>query len=383
MNCEKLFEKIDSLNEKYIKIWEDVCNIESPTANKENVDKVGKYFEDMAAEKGWMVEKFCHNVSGDVVCITMNAESSLEPLSFSGHIDTVHPVGLFGSPAVTKDDTKIYGPGVADCKGGVVAAFMAMDALSQCGYTKRPIQLLLQTDEEVGSRFSDKATIGYICEKAKDSVAFINLEGHPAGKAIVERKGIATFKFDVEGIEAHSSNCATAGANAIVDAAQKLLELDKIKDDGGITCNCATIEGGSVVNTVPGHCSFTANFRFVTAKHLDEIRETVKKIASTEHVKGCKCTCTQISSRYAMEKEERNLKLLDTLNLIFEHNGLPALEPAMSHGGSDAADVTVFGIPCVDSLGAEGGCIHSAREYALLDSLAKAAKRLVAIAEEI
>ena len=45
---EKIFEKIDSLYDKYVRIWEDVCNIESPTASKEGVDAVGKYFADFA-----------------------------------------------------------------------------------------------------------------------------------------------------------------------------------------------------------------------------------------------------------------------------------------------------------------------------------------------
>ena len=41
----------------------------------------------------------------------------------------------------------------------MVAAFMAMDALNICKFKKRPIQLLLQTDEESSSIQSNKATI--------------------------------------------------------------------------------------------------------------------------------------------------------------------------------------------------------------------------------
>ena len=37
---------------------------------------------------------------------------------------------------------------------------------------------------------------------------------------------------------------AMAFANAIVDAAYKMIELDKLKDDDGITCNCAVVNGG-------------------------------------------------------------------------------------------------------------------------------------------
>ena len=69
---KKVFETIDSLYDSYIKVWEDICNIESPTAYKDGVDSVGKYFADFAASRGWKVEYCRQPVSGDVVCITMN-----------------------------------------------------------------------------------------------------------------------------------------------------------------------------------------------------------------------------------------------------------------------------------------------------------------------
>ncbi len=126
------------MTEKYISVWEDVANIESPTSYKEGVDKVGAYFAKMAEERGFLVEYSKQDVAGDVVCITMNPKSNQKPLVISGHIDTVHPVGMFGTPAVHRDEEKIYDPGITDCKGGVVAGFFAMDALYECGFTKTP-----------------------------------------------------------------------------------------------------------------------------------------------------------------------------------------------------------------------------------------------------
>ena len=100
---KKIFEKIEELRETYFKIWEEVCNIESPTNYKEGVDRVGDYFVEMAKKRGWKVECSKQKVSGDVVCITMNSDLDLKPVSLSGHIDTVHPVGSFGTPAVRYD----------------------------------------------------------------------------------------------------------------------------------------------------------------------------------------------------------------------------------------------------------------------------------------
>ena len=173
MICADVFQKIDELNDKYIDVWEKVCTIESPTNHKAGVDEVSRFFAGMAEERGWKVEYSRQEVSGDVLCVTMNPDVDAAPLCISGHIDTVHPVGSFGTTPVRRDAEKIYGPGVTDCKGGVVAGFYAMDALWQCGYDKRPVKLLLQTDEEASSKPSNKATINYICEQSKDAVAFL------------------------------------------------------------------------------------------------------------------------------------------------------------------------------------------------------------------
>ena len=67
-------------------------------------------------------------------------------------------------------------------------------------------------------------------------------------------------------------------------------------------------------------------------------------------------------------KTERNFEFLDKINKILTQKG-----------GSDAADVTAYGIPCVDNLGAKGGGIHSTNEYALLSSLDSGVKKIATV----
>lgn len=379
MQCETLFKKIDELNERYISVWEDVCNIESPTNFKEGVDAVGNYFIAMAKERGWDIDVLELEKAGNAICITLNPDAPAAPVTFSGHMDTVHPVGLFGSPAVRMDDTYIYGPGVTDCKGGVVASFLAMDALAQCGFTARPVQLILQSDEETGSNTSGKKTVEYMCEKAKNSVAFLNTECFGKNRAVLERKGILSFRFDIHGKAAHSAHCYE-GANAIAEAAHKILKLEKLKDPKGLTCNCGVIQGGTVINTVPAECYFCANFRFANNAQYDEAVRIAEDVAACTEIEGCTCDLKQISYRPAMFLAEKNVALLDTLNNIYEGNGLPQLIPGPAAGGSDAAYTTQAGIPTIDDLGVEGEFIHSVKERALLSSLAHSAKLLAAVA---
>lgn len=378
MLCKRLFETIEESNEQYLKMLEDVCNIESPTTFKKGVDAVGAYLLDIAKGFGWQTEVFKQEKSGDVVCITLNPDAKGEPVCVSGHMDTVHPVGSFGTPAVKRDEENMYGPGVMDCKGGIVAALMAMDALEKCGFNSRPVRLLLQSDEENGSATSQKKTIEYICKNAEGAIAFLNLEGSKDNTAVLQRKGILRYRFTVRGNALHSARCAEA-SNAVAEAAYKIIELEKMKDSAGITCNCGVIKGGTIPNTVAEECEFYADIRFMTQNELETVKEKVYKIADESTVAGCSCKLEEVSYRPAMELVERNVKLLERMNEIYKENGLPVLNGRMCLSGSDAAYVTEHGIPCVDNLGTEGGNIHSINEYIRLNSLVESAKRIAAL----
>lgn len=363
---------------QYQKIWEDICNIESPTAYKEGVDAVGRYITRWAAEKGFRVDSLKQSVSGDPLCITINPDVDAPAVSMGAHMDTVHPVGTFGTPAVRVEGNKIYGPGVLDCKGCVVMGMLVLDVLSQSGYRRRPVKLLLDSDEETGSMGSQKATIGWMCQQANGSVAYLNLEGSAPGKVVLQRKGIARFRFTVQGKKAHSGACYT-GASAIAQSAHMILELETFKEPDGLTCNCGVISGGTTPNTVAGECTFIADFRYATEEQRQAALAACQKVAGTAYVPGCTASWEQMSYRVAMPIEERNLKLLEQVNRILEAAGMPALSWYTQRGGSDANDATAAGIPAMDNLGIRGGGAHSNEEYAELDSLAPCAKQVLTI----
>ena len=376
VDIKKLFDTLKELETEFIKHWENVGNLESPTEYKAGVDAVGKYFCDYAKKMDWDIEIFPQTAAGDCVCITMNKCADKSPITLSGHIDTVHPVGSFGNPPVKIEGDIMHGPGVMDCKGGTVAALMAMTALHKCGFSDRPIRLLLETDEECNSILSNKATINYICEKAADSVAFLNCESTRDDTLVLWRKGVCRYRLEVTGKSIHASRSAEGGASAILEAAHKIIELEKMKDKDGIICVCGIVNGGQNENTVPDRCVFSAETRFATVEEMEEAEKRVIDIANKTFVEGTSCTVTKTVSRPAMEKSERNFMLLETLNGIYEKCGLSTLTARGSLGGSDAAEVTVAGIPCVDSIGVAGEHIHTPNEFARVSSLIEAARRI-------
>lgn len=379
MKCEKLFARIDELQEEYIGFWSDIVAIESPTNYKPGVDAVGNYFIEKAKQRGWQVEVHKEDVSGDAICLTMNPEASGKPIVFSGHMDTVHPLGFFGSPIVRRDDTFLYGPGVQDCKGGIAGAFLAMAALQDVGFTARPVKLVLQSDEENSSVTSDKRTVDFMEKCAKGCAVFLNVEPYIPDLCTIGRKGIADYRFTITGKACHASVCHQ-GISAIAEAARKVLELEKIKEREDLTFNVGTITGGTSVNTTPAQCTFFLDVRFRNTTSMNRADEIVHKIAETSYIEGTTCELELVTRRVPMEETDAARAALAKLNEVCRENGITEMKPGRRPGGSDAADMTTRGIVTLDSLGTLGGGSHTIREHSYLTSLARCAKRLAGMA---
>ena len=382
MDIQTLFSRIDELLPEYTEFLADICRLESPTEFKEGVDAVGRYIADKARAFGWKIDIQKQPISGDCICITMNPDAAGRPVCFSGHMDTVHAVGFFGEEPVRIDGDKMYAPGVDDCKGGIAAAFFAMAALHEGGYTARPVKLILQSDEENSSRFSNKTTVEFMCEQAKDAVAMFNMEPADRFSAVTSRKGICRYRLTVHGKAAHSSICYD-GKSAICEAAYKIIELEKCKAEHGTTINCGLISGGTAENTVPDSCTFTADVRFADMQGMQDADRLIRETAEKSCLGGTTCEVEVVSSRVPMELTERNLQLLERVNAVYEKHGFTLLKSRRANGGSDAADFTAHGIPCLDSVGIWGGSLHQRGEWASISSLAQVAKRCAALVVEL
>ena len=375
---QTVLKAVDARSGAYIRLWERICAIESPTWSKEAVDQVGETLAGWAARLGWQTERFPVENSGDCWCLTLCPDAPGRPAALSGHMDTVHAPGAFGPDPVRTEGDWLWGPGTADDKGGIVLGMLAMDALAAAGFNRRPVRLLLQSDEENGSVQCGRRSIDYICRRARECAAFFNLEPAKRGTVTVCRKGIVHLQLDISGRGAHAAWCCR-GASAVTEAARIILELEKLKDEGGVTCTCGVVSGGTAINSVPEHCTVLADLRYFTAEQQAWARRRVDEIIRTGVLPGTTCAVTELSCRIPMEYTDANRRLLTHMNAIFTACGMPEAEGEPRYGGSDAAEVSAEGVPTVDAMGVEGSDTHSIRERAYIPSLAAGAGRLAAV----
>ncbi|MDF1873039.1 acetylornithine deacetylase [Vannielia sp.] len=201
-------------------------------------------------------------------------------LLLSGHTDVVPVAGQnWTSPPfeVQERDGKLYGRGTADMKGFDALALWAMGQAARLhkeGRLKRPLQIGLSYDEEVG------------CFGAPPMIEALQASGLPRAEAVIVgepsmlrpvtgHKGNLGFRIHVIGHSVHSS-IMHEGVSAIMEAARLIeagnrqnemnfarqpTETERIFNPPCTTIHCGKINGGEVHNITARDCEILFDFR--------------------------------------------------------------------------------------------------------------------------
>ena len=191
----------------------------------------------------------------------------------SGHTDVVPVDGQAWTSdpwVLTQRDGRLYGRGTADMKTFLALALAAAPDFAAAPL-KRPVQLALTYDEEIGCLGAPSLIRDLVRTGPKPSVVIV---GEPTSMEIVSgHKGIATFKVTVTGKEAHSS-LTHLGVSAIMEAAKLIArlselaaELERSADPAspfmpkGASLTIGQIQGGTAVNILARECVFSFDLR--------------------------------------------------------------------------------------------------------------------------
>ena len=371
---------IEELYPKYVDFWIKLCNVESHTPYKQGVDQVGKEIIEFTKDLGLKVEVLELDKSGNPLFLTLKSNGTKPPVCMTAHMDTVFPVGTIKQHPTRVDGDVLHALGAADCKGGVISCLMSLEVLSRIGNLDKDVTLLFNSEEEGNGSLSNKKSINAICEKAKDAICCLNFEmsrPHIPNGLCLERKGSYTIKIKVKGVSAHAGLCFAAGSNAILEASKKIVEIEKYKEEDGVTMNCGTIKGGVSAGVVPDSCEFEVNLRFFSEEQKQKGLNIISDLVSTSFVEGTTSCFEIVSTREMMSNSPKNYDLLDKLNEIYAKNGMATLTSYKTWGGSDSGELTCAGVPTVDCMGVIGYDIHNVNERAILSSLKTAVKRAV------
>jgi glutamate carboxypeptidase len=364
------------MEENYLQLLEAMVNIDSGTGDREGLAQVAELVRRRAAVLGWSFRVLPGDHGTEHYYISRGNGPRILMMA---HLDTVFLRGAAAARPFRIDGDIARGPGVSDCKSGVVTILGALERLIQGGDAGPEIACLFNTDEEIGSPGSRRI----IEALAVDSRAVVVVEPAEGETLTIARKGIGRFEMEVFGKAAHSGSNYTDGHSAILELAHKVIAIHDLTDlDAGITLNAGVIQGGSKANVVPDYAAAQIDLRIKAPGQVDGIIERLQQIVARSHVAGVTARLSGGITRPPMERTEPNLRLYERFRQAGAAIGL-TIDSCESGGGSDANFAAALGVPVIDGVGPIGGGHHSEEEYLLIPSLYRRIDLLAAFLQNL
>ncbi len=358
----------------------EFVELESPSHNKAAVDALGQVLGRKFAELGGKVQFHAALNFGNHLQVDFaGRDPGRKPIMLLGHFDTVWDVGTLKTMPFKVDGKKAAGPGAFDMKGGIVIMLEAIRAVQQLrGALPRPVTVLLNTDEEVGSDSSRPITEGVA--KASEAVLVLEPSGSD-GAAKTARKGVGDYTVKVTGVPSHAGLDFEKGQSAIVELSRQILAMTKFVDlKRGITVNPGVIRGGTRTNVVAEQAEVDVDVRIAKmfdAKPLDRKFRGLRPFN-----KKCKLDIGGGINRPPLEKTKASAALYELARGLAKDGGWNLREVAVG-GGSDGNFTSGLGIPTLDGLGAVGDGAHAKHEHVIISELPRKAALIAALLESI
>jgi glutamate carboxypeptidase len=348
-------------NERWLlDLLKKLVEIESPSDDAAAVNRANHFVAEVAVNLGAQIRLHRQKDYGDVLELRFGPRRSKQkPLLLLGHLDTVWPLGTLKSMPWREAGGRLWGPGVLDMKAGLMMALTALKSLRELDALKRPVTMLLNSDEEVGSTISRPITE----RLAMESAAVFVLEPAQGLAYKTARKGVGEYRLHVAGVASHSGVDFERGRSAIREMARLVETVSGFTDPARKrTVNCGVIGGGTRSNVVAAEAFAEVDVRIAKASDAARVDRLFRGLKVTD--KGCRLTITGGINRPPMERTAGTVALFKQAKTLAADLGF-VLDEASTGGGSDGNFTSALGVPTLDGMGAVGDGAHAAHESVL------------------
>ena len=351
--------------------------IESGSADVAGLARMADYAERRLRALGAATERLrvSQGPGADMLKATFEGTGRARILLIA-HMDTVYPQGILKTQPIREDGNRLYGPGIADDKGGIAVILHALEILKARGWKDYArVTVLLNPDEEIGSIGSGETIAALGAEH--DTV----LSCEPtAAKAVVKVEslllgaaGTASATLEVSGRQAHAGAAPDLGRNALIELSYQLVQTrDVAKSVPGAQLNWTTSQAGLVRNQIPDKAVAGGDVRLFERDAAERLLAALqKKVAEGSIVPDTRTTVTLSVGRPPYRADERGRALAERAKAIYaELDGRPLHLTPMTGGAIDAGYASRSGKAAVlESFGLAGFGYHAKDEYVELDSI--------------
>jgi glutamate carboxypeptidase len=380
LDLTALQQAVEALRPRFLEDLAALVNLDCGSHDKVGVDAAGRLVQTRLESDGWTVERLPDTTWGDTLVASIDGGAGPAHVVLMAHLDTVFDSGTAAQRPFRTDGTTAHGPGVTDCKGGLLAGVTAVAALKGAGVPFGRLTFLLTPDEEVGSPSSRL----HIQTHAAGADAALCLECARANGDIVKaRKGVVDLVIEIEGRAAHAGVEPEKGINAALDAAATTVALQALNGRWpGVTVNVGVIRAGSRPNVICPDARLEVDVRAVELGTFEEATGEVERVAAQVHVPGVLKTVIRAATHAPMEPTADGDALATIALKLAAELGITTSACATG-GAADANTTSSMGIPTLDGLGPVGGNDHSPAEFLDLASITPRTTLLAALIAEL
>ena len=373
---QPVFAAAQAAQPAVIETLQKLVSIDSGSTNLAGIGKVADFAEARLKALGAQTERIKTADSERVMVKGVFTGTGTLKAMLIAHMDTVYAEGILTNEPYRMDGNRLYGPGIADDKGGIAVILHSLDVLKQIGWRDyAKLTVLFNADEEIGSASSGE-TIAMLGE-AHDVV--LSFEPSPA-KAIAKDEGVllaaagtATATMEVKGRASHAGAAPEQGRNALIELSHQVLATQDIaKAIPGAQLNWTYSQGGLVRNQIPEKAYAFADVRLLQPDAGDKLRTALEaKVKESKRVPETEVTVKVEIGRPAFVAGERGLALAKRAQAIYaELDGRKLIFHPSTGGGTDAGFASRSGKPAVlESMGLAGWGYHAKNEYIEIDSI--------------
>ena len=335
----------------HLEVLRELVLVNSFTHNREGVVRVGEMVADLFAPLGFDAERVrsVTETCGDHLFLRRPGDIEVVLVT---HLDTVYPEHW----EWRIDGDRIYGPGVADIKGGTVLMWMMLRLLPPELFERVGWTILCNASEEGGCADFPVLARARVPAGAKACLVF---EPAVDDVVVVARRGAARFRAIFRGREAHSGNAHAEGASAIREMARFIETVESRTDyDRNLTFNVGVASGGTYINCVPGSASCQVDMRTRTRDVYLAERERLLAIAGDGSIEGCSVEIGEMPGYPPWEPNPDSDRLGRLLVAVAGEQGI-TLTTGLRNGASDGSHLCDL-VPTIDGLGPAGRDFHIA-----------------------
>ncbi|MEN3349525.1 MAG: glutamate carboxypeptidase [Bradyrhizobium sp.] len=366
---EKLRAAAEQAQPAVIESLRDMVMIESGSSDVAGLKKMADYTEARLKALGAKTErrKATRGAGADMVIGAFEGTGTTK-LMLIAHMDTVYEHGILASQPYKVDGNRIYGPGIADDKGGIAVILHALKILNDAGWRDyAKLTVSFNPDEEVGSIGSGEI----IAELADQHDVVLSCEptvAPPVAKnesLLLGASGTATGTMDVKGKASHAGAAPQLGRNALLELAHQLLQTqDVAKSIPGTQLNWTTAKAGTVRNQIPDQATAGADIRLTIPDGVERLQAALDEKIKNKLIPDTEVSVKIVAGRPPFVANDRGRALAKDGQAIYREIDRTLDIAEMTGGATDAGYAGRSGKAIVvESFGLAGWGYHARDEY--------------------